>query len=248
MTEIIRPAQPGDEAELTAMIHELAEFERAGDQCTVTENQLRAALFGDQPTVTAHVAEVDGQAAAGALWFRNFSTWDGVPGIYLEDLFVRPQFRRRGLARAMLATLARECVDDGYTRLSWAVLDWNVNAIALYDAVGGQPAERVDHLSGVGPGVVGARPRILSASHSHRRRAEQQHQRRSARPGATGIAESHWCEPTAMYQATGSSSSWANTAMPRPQRRPVHSAHPAASTAAADDREPGRSAETVEPG
>ena len=103
-----------------------------------------------------HIAEVDGEAAAGALWFRNFSTWDGVAGIYLEDLFVRPQFRRRGLARKMLATLARECVEGGYTRLSWAVLDWNVNAIALYDAVGGQAAERVDHLPGVGPGVVGA--------------------------------------------------------------------------------------------
>ena len=81
---------------------------------------------------------MDGEAAAGALWFRNFSTWDGVAGIYLEDLFVRPKFRRRGLARAMLATLARECVESGYTRLSWAVLDWNVDAIALYDAVGGR--------------------------------------------------------------------------------------------------------------
>jgi GNAT superfamily N-acetyltransferase len=87
--------------------------------------------------VNAHIAEVDGQAAAGALWFRNFSTWDGVAGVYLEDLFVRPQFRRRGLARTMLATLARECVENGYTRLSWAVLDWNVDAIGLYDAVGG---------------------------------------------------------------------------------------------------------------
>jgi GNAT superfamily N-acetyltransferase len=100
---------------------------------------LRHALFGDQPMVYGHIAEVDGAAAAGALWFRNFSTWDGVAGIYLEDLFVRPQFRRRGLARKLLATLARECVDSGYTRLSWAVLDWNVNAIALYDAVGGRP-------------------------------------------------------------------------------------------------------------
>ncbi len=79
------------------------------------------------------------QPAAAALWFRNFSTWDGVAGIYLEDLFVRPQFRRRGLARKMLAALARECVAGGYTRLSWAVLDWNVNAISLYDAVGGKP-------------------------------------------------------------------------------------------------------------
>jgi GNAT superfamily N-acetyltransferase len=135
---IIRRAKPGDETELTAMIHELAEFERAGEECAVNENQLGAALFGDSPSVHGHVAEVDGQAAAGALWFRNFSTWDGVPGIYLEDLFVRPQFRRRGLARAMLATLARECVENGYTRLSWAVLDWNVDAIAVYDAVGGR--------------------------------------------------------------------------------------------------------------
>lgn len=138
MTEIIRRAQPGDETELTAMIHELAEFERASPDCTVTEAQLRQALFGADPTVFGHIAEVGGQAAAGALWFRNFSTWDGVAGIYLEDLYVRPEFRRRGLARKMLATLARECLDGGYSRLSWAVLDWNVNAITLYDAVGGR--------------------------------------------------------------------------------------------------------------
>jgi GNAT superfamily N-acetyltransferase len=138
VTEVIRLARPGDETELTAMIHELAEFEHAGEDCTVTESQLREALFGDQPTVYGHIAEVDGAAAAGTLWFRNFSTWDGVAGIYLEDLYVRPQFRRRGLARKMLATLARECVDSGYTRPTWAVLDWNINAIALYDAVGGR--------------------------------------------------------------------------------------------------------------
>ncbi|HEX3545561.1 MAG TPA: GNAT family N-acetyltransferase [Mycobacterium sp.] len=139
MIETIRPARPGDEAELTAMIHELAEFERAARDCTVTESQVREALFGDRPMVQGHIAEVDGQAAAGALWFRNFSTWDGVAGIYLEDLYVRPKFRRRGLARKMLATLARECVAGGYSRLSWAVLDWNTDAIALYDAVGGRP-------------------------------------------------------------------------------------------------------------
>lgn len=139
MSEIIRAVRPGDEAELTAMIHELAEFERAAAECTVTENQLRDALFGPHPVVYGHLAEVDGRAAAVALWFRNFSTWDGVAGVYLEDLFVRPQFRRRGLARKLLATLARECVEQGYSRLSWAVLDWNVNAIALYDSVGGRP-------------------------------------------------------------------------------------------------------------
>ncbi len=135
---LIRPARPGDEAEIVAMVRELAEFERAADECTVTENQMRTALFGADAVGFCHIAEVDGQPAAIAVWFRNFSTWDGVAGIYLEDLFVRPAFRRRGLARAMLATLARECVGHGYSRLSWAVLDWNVNAVGLYDAVGGR--------------------------------------------------------------------------------------------------------------
>jgi len=139
VSQLIRRVHLGDESELTAMIHELAEFERAAAECSVTETQLREALFGPQPTVHGHLVEVDGLAAAGALWFRTFSTWDGAAGIHLEDLFVRPQFRRRGLGRKLLATLARECVDHGYTRLSWAVLDWNVNAIALYDSVGGQP-------------------------------------------------------------------------------------------------------------
>lgn len=138
MTVDIRRVRPGDEAELTAMVHELAEFEHAAAECTVTEDQLREALFGPAPLVHGHIAEVDGHAAAGALWFTNFSTWDGVAGISLEDLFVRPQFRRRRLGHALLSTLARECVQRGYSRLSWAVLDWNVDAIALYDAVGGK--------------------------------------------------------------------------------------------------------------
>ena len=135
---IIRPARPGDEAEIVAMIYELAEFERAPEQCSVTESQITAALFGDDTVAHCHIAEVDGATAAMALWFRNFSTWDGVAGIHLEDLFVRERFRRQGLARALLATLARECVENGYSRLSWSVLDWNADAIALYDGVGGR--------------------------------------------------------------------------------------------------------------
>jgi GNAT superfamily N-acetyltransferase len=134
----IRRARPGDEAVITAMVHELAAFENASDECTVTESMMATALFADEPTAYAHIAEVDGEPAACAVWFTTFSTWDGVAGIYLEDLFVRPQFRRHGLARSLLSTLAKECVDNGYTRLAWAVLDWNVNAIALYDAVGGK--------------------------------------------------------------------------------------------------------------
>lgn len=139
MTETIRRATRDDIADITAMIHELAEFERAADECSVTEKQMAAALFGDSPTVHGHVAECDGRIAAMALWFLNFSTWDGVAGIYLEDLYVRPPFRRRGLARGLLAALAQECVRNGYSRLSWAVLNWNTDAIALYDGVGGRP-------------------------------------------------------------------------------------------------------------
>ena len=139
MTGNIRRARPHDAAAITDMIHALAAFEHAADQCTVTETQIRRALFGDPPAVHGHVAEVQGETAAMALWFVNFSTWDGVAGIYLEDLFVRPTFRRRGLARALLTTLAGECLDKGYTRLSWAVLNWNADAIALYDLIGGTP-------------------------------------------------------------------------------------------------------------
>ena len=139
MSQNIRRAAPEDAADIADMIHGLAEFERAADQCTVTETQISAALFYSSPTVYGHVAEVDGEIAAMALWFLNFSTWDGVAGIFLEDLFVRPRFRRRGLARELLAALAAECADSGYTRLSWAVLNWNSDAIALYDGIGAQP-------------------------------------------------------------------------------------------------------------
>jgi GNAT superfamily N-acetyltransferase len=139
VTTHIRLARPGDEADIVAMIHALAEFERAPDECTVTESQITAALFGPDAVASCHLAEVDGTTAAMALWFRNFSTWDGVPGVHLEDLYVRPEYRRRSLARKLLATLARVCLDNDYSRLSWAVLDWNTDAIALYDDAGGRP-------------------------------------------------------------------------------------------------------------
>lgn len=138
MTTEIRTARPGDEADIVAMIHELAAFERAPEQCTVTEAQITAALFGDDAPARCHLVDADGRVGAMALWYRTFSTWDGVAGIHLEDLYVRPEFRRRGLARRLLSTLARECVAAGYSRLDWAVLDWNTDAIALYDDVGGK--------------------------------------------------------------------------------------------------------------
>ena len=149
MTVRIRRAAPADAAAITAMIHDLASFEHAADQCSVVETQVSTALFGDSPTLRAHVAEVDGEVAAMALWFLNFSTWDGVEGIYLEDLYVRSRFRRLGLARGLLAALAQECVDNNYTRLAWAVLNWNTDAIALYRDRRRCAADRVDHLPGV---------------------------------------------------------------------------------------------------
>src|ERR1700739_1791428 len=97
MSENIRRAAPEDSPDIADMIHGLAEFERAADECTVTETQISTVVFGNFPTVHGHVAEVDGEIAAMALWFLSFSTWDGVAGIYVEDLFGRPRFRRRGL-------------------------------------------------------------------------------------------------------------------------------------------------------
>lgn len=155
MTTDIRRAGPRDVGAITEMIHALAEFEHAADECTVTEKQISTALFDDHPTVHGHVAEVGGEVAAMALWFVNFSTWDGVAGIHLEDLFVRKGFRRRGLARALLATLAGECRRRGYTRLSWAVLNWNVDAIALYDGIGGEPQREWTTYRLSGPRLAG---------------------------------------------------------------------------------------------
>ncbi|QLL08610.1 GNAT family N-acetyltransferase [Mycobacterium vicinigordonae] len=160
MTPSTRRARPGDVADITAMIHELAEFEEAAPQCSVTENQITAALFENEPTLRGHVSTVGSQIAAMALWFLNFSTWDGVAGIYLEDLYVRPDFRRRGLARGLLSALAGECLANGYSRLSWAVLNWNADAIALYDGVGGRPQREWTTYRVSGPELVAlAEPR-----------------------------------------------------------------------------------------
>jgi GNAT superfamily N-acetyltransferase len=101
----------------------------------LTPERLHAALFGPSPAAFCHVAEADGQVVGMALWFVNFSTWLGVHGIYLEDLYVRPTHRRAGLGRALLETLARVAVDRGYGRLEWAVLDWNEPAIAFYQSI-----------------------------------------------------------------------------------------------------------------
>jgi GNAT superfamily N-acetyltransferase len=132
----IRPARPDDVPAVVAMVHELAEFERAPEQCHLTEPQLHAALFGPQPALFGHVAVGGGDQVVGyALWFLNFSTWEGVHGIYLEDLYVRPAARGTGAGRLLLTTLARICVARGYQRLDWWVLHWNP-ARDFYAALG----------------------------------------------------------------------------------------------------------------
>jgi GNAT superfamily N-acetyltransferase len=133
---VIRSATPDDVPEIVAMVHELAEYEREPQSCLLTDELLATALFSPAPALFAHVATVADETAGCALWFRNFSTWRGLHGVYLEDLFVRPRFRGHGLGRALLATLAGECVERGYGRLEWAVLNWNEPSIGFYRSLG----------------------------------------------------------------------------------------------------------------
>ena len=120
------------------LIRELAEYEHEAESARATAGQLEAGLFGERPAVEAVIARVDGEAAGWALWFQNFSTWTGKPGLWLEDLFVRPEYRRRGVGRALLVFLARLCVERDYRRFEWSVLDWNEPALEFYRALGAE--------------------------------------------------------------------------------------------------------------
>lgn len=138
---VVRPAGPQDVPAIIELAYELAVYERAPEEFEMTADQLTAALFGPTPAVFAHVGEIDGQIGGFALWFLNFSTWRGTHGIYLEDLFVRPTLRRSGLGRALLSELARICVERGYARLDWSVLDWNELAHGFYRSIGAEPTD-----------------------------------------------------------------------------------------------------------
>jgi GNAT superfamily N-acetyltransferase len=142
---------------MVKLVYELAEYERAPDECHLTADQLRTALFGETPALFAHVAELDGEVVGCALWFLNFSTWDGEHGIYLEDLYVRPSARGAGLGKALLIALAGECVRRGYTRLQWWVLNWNEPAIGFYRSLGAVPMDEwtVMRVSGDALGRLG---------------------------------------------------------------------------------------------
>ncbi|OXS36969.1 GNAT family N-acetyltransferase [Streptomyces sp. XY006] len=135
---MIRSATPHDIPEIRAMIRELAAYERAEEQARATDEQLREALFGAHPAAHALIAQDDdtGEVLGFALWFPRFSTWTGTRGMYLEDLYVRPQARGSGQGKALLAALAALCRRNGYDRFEWVVLAWNTPAVDFYRSLG----------------------------------------------------------------------------------------------------------------
>lgn len=137
---VVREATAADAAGILGLIRELAEYEREPESVAADEESVAAALSGPDPVAHALVATAGGGDIVGmALWFRTFSTWTGRPGMWLEDLYVRPEHRRSGLGRQLLQRLAAHCVTAGWSRLEWTVLDWNAPAHAFYASVGAVP-------------------------------------------------------------------------------------------------------------
>jgi GNAT superfamily N-acetyltransferase len=137
----IRPACPGDVELLVNLVHELAVYEKLERHALAKPEDFRLHLFGRRPAAEAALAEVDGQPVGFALWFTTFSTFRGQPGLYLEDLFVKPDYRGRGIGKGLLAFLAGLAVERGCGRLEWAVLNWNEPAIGFYRSVGARPMD-----------------------------------------------------------------------------------------------------------
>ncbi|MGW3042828.1 N-acetyltransferase family protein [Kitasatospora sp. NPDC001159] len=158
---MIRTAVVADVPVILAMIRELAEYERAPQEAVATEEQLREALFGAKPALFGLIAEDDGtgEPVGFAVWFLNFSTWRGTHGIYLEDLYVRPQARGGGHGKALLLELARIAVERGYARVEWSVLDWNQPSIDFYKSLGAVPMDEwtVYRLTGEALTAAGSR-------------------------------------------------------------------------------------------
>jgi GNAT superfamily N-acetyltransferase len=132
----IRPAGPDDAGLILAFIRELAEYEQLSHQVNADEADVRALLFDPNPRAFCDIAEVNDEPVGFAFWFYNVSTFEGRCGLYLEDLYVRPAARGAGAGKALLANLARRCVNEGLPRIQWAVLDWNAASIAFYDRLG----------------------------------------------------------------------------------------------------------------
>ena len=136
MSVAVRPATPGDSALILGFIRQLADYEQLAHEAQATEADIARDLFGRVPRAFCDIAEADGQPVGFALWFYNYSTFQGRAGIYLEDLFVQPAARGAGAGKALLQGLAQRCVAEGLGRLEWAVLDWNAPAIGFYDRLG----------------------------------------------------------------------------------------------------------------
>lgn len=141
MSPLIRRARADEAGLVYSLVRELAEYEKLLHEVQATEADIAEALFGENPRLACDVAEWNGEVAGFAAWFVNFSTFAGRPGVYLEDLFVRPALRGKGIGKALLVHLAQECVANGWSRLQWAVLDWNTPSIAFYKSLG---AEMID--------------------------------------------------------------------------------------------------------
>jgi len=138
----VRPVAPGDVDVVVRLVRELADYEKSLDEARMTSEQLHDALFGDSPALYGHVAtDGTGEVVGFALWFLSFSTWRGTHGVHLEDLYVSPDHRGTGLGRELLRTLAALCVERGYARLEWSVLDWNTPSIEFYRAAGARPQQ-----------------------------------------------------------------------------------------------------------
>lgn len=132
----IRPARPGEAALVFDLIRDLATYEKLAHEVDATEADIDAALFGPAPRVFCDIAELEGAPVGFALWFYSFSTFRGRHGIYLEDLFVRPEHRGRGVGKALLARLAARCIAENLPRFEWSVLDWNTPSIEIYQKLG----------------------------------------------------------------------------------------------------------------
>lgn len=134
----IRPAKREEVGEVLQLIQDLATYEKAPDQVEASRDDLLNTIFAKEPRVFCDLVEVDGQIAGMAIWFLNYSTWQAKHGIYLEDLYIKPEFRAKGYGKALLKHLAQICDKEGYGRLQWWVLDWNSPAIEFYRSFGAE--------------------------------------------------------------------------------------------------------------
>jgi GNAT superfamily N-acetyltransferase len=137
----IRPAVVGDAGAILRLIHELAAYEKLSHACVATEELLEANLFGAERAAEAMVAEMEGRIVGYAIYFKTFSTFLALPGLYLEDIYVQPEYRGRGLGKGMLRRLAQVAVERGYGRMEWSVLNWNEPSIGFYKSLGAAPME-----------------------------------------------------------------------------------------------------------